>query len=247
MISCYFVLPAMLSAATVEVNSNTPILLDGNWIKPIDGVFTIEKSDGRVLINNIVYYDVEMYKEISKPLEIDKNHDPVTWLFQEATIRAQKIIDTGSTVDEARNGMKQLIDEYVGSTVDRYELDKEGNFRIYIRDACIPVLLVAPRNPERLIAINENYDDLVEAQYRTILSQLQAGMFIVRFSIENSMRTFSKGEKDKVIEGIVDFKENQPPISNSDSDKPTIIAGHKFTPSELDVIINPRKMVRIKQ
>lgn len=229
---------------TKVVESDVPIIIDGNWIYPEDGKYTLVLTDSFVTINGYEY--VHPPKKWTR----DENAEPpsevdifCSHLVQDARNMGQKIIDEGGDPEEARMIMEEfLIEHSVNTPLESYKcVGKKGHYNFVVICGGNKLGISVPRIPwnEQDSTIT-TYREKIEGNFKNLASSLEHGGLLYRDSYKNSSREFHPEEAIPVIRKIKKDKEK---YLNLAADSCITVDGIKFSPYDIKLLSNPRKLV----
>ena len=230
--------------------SETPILLDGNWIYPEMCEFRITVDSLGILINGYEYYLPPPAKPAGAPTPPDRHKDPVTWLFHTADSTGRQIMIEGGSADEATDSMTAIFDRHLGSLIQGYEIDEGGGFRICIEGLDNSVFLRGPGCYEIIEQPRDDHDkaSASEVHFEMLYVSIEAGSFMILSTTDHSIQRFTLKERDEAIAAFKDIQRNPSAYYEEGQKEPVIILGGRRIAAEyISRIVNPLPLTRRQQ
>lgn len=226
------------------VESNVPIIIDGNWVYPENGKYTLVLTDSFVTVNG--------YEYVHPPIKWtrDENAEPpseadifCTNLVVDARDLGQKIIDEGGDPEEARMIMEEfLIEHSVNTPLESYKcVGEKGHYLFVVICGGDKIGISVPRIPwDEQDSTIPTYREKIEGEFKSLASSLEHGILVYRDSYKNSSRGF---HPEKVIPVIRKIKKDKEKYLNLAADTCLTVDGIKFSPYDIKLISNPGKLV----
>jgi hypothetical protein len=220
------------------VSSETPVLIDGNWIYPEDQMFILTVDSLGVLINGYVYYKTP--PKPRPPVPPDREKDPVTRAARSAHAAAQEVVDNGGSALEAKDTMTARLNSHAGTIFKDVKPHGEWGFEIYTYDFETPFYISSPRHPRPEPVEPPSPLERAESAYLTLRSFLEHGFFVILFTRHRSTRTFGSDRAGEAIAIIRDIQ-NNPAAYLEDGEFPhmTVIGDIKFSRDEMRILADP--------
>ena len=241
---CLFYLLALNSVyantfTTKVIESTVPVIIDGNWLYPEDGKYTIIMTDSNLTVNGYEYVHPED-KSKSKLIPPTKEEKYFEWIIYTTVEHAYELIDSGRTSDEVKRYMKKMFDQYSDGKGFWYSYDDYGNFKVYGAENSAVIVRI-PSRPREKKTISYR-DRVVEMRFKELCYYLQNGYLIMRGSRSSDFRVFPPNEiKDIMVELKNIQKEMKLQSNDNVMNYPTIIVAKKYklSRSEVKVLIHP--------
>lgn len=228
---------------TKVIESDIPIIIDGNWVYPENGKHTLVLTDSVLTVNGYEY--VHPPKKIEKH-EVSKERNFSEWLILTAVQQGQAVIDNGGSVENAFVTMRDYFDKHLeGNDSIYYEEGKyHKGFAIKGSGIEVPRIIV----PVPRVSTEEKERDrptwrekAVEGECKTLVTVLKSGRLLFKNTIENYSRTF---DLEKGIPAIRKIQSESLKYIEASRDTSICVDGIKFSRWDIEILANPRKLVR---
>lgn len=238
----------VLSGETVTriIESDTPIVIDGNWIYPEKGIYKIVMTDNNLTVNGYEYVhpeDLSLYRQ--EPPSKEKGF--LDWIVRTTVEHAQQIVNSGGSPEDARKYMEDTYAEYADGETFRYSVDENGHFELYYRDLPLPVKVPVPEHPIRGEPKPSYRQRVVEPRFKELCYHLENGYLIMRGTRDSIFRAFSPAEVEIIEEELKKAPKNvkTKQIDGESVYLPLVIAEkYKLSPSEVRLLVDPQKLIR---
>jgi len=250
---CYLVLTLAIlqlaSPAVAEdrvtrfIESDVPLIIDGNWLYPENGGYTLVMTDEYLTINGYEYVHPEdkSFRQIEPP---SREKDFVDWVIRTTADRAQQIVDKGGSRDDARAYMESTFEKHVGEQGFRYEIDKRGLFTIYYSGSSLPVYVAVPSRPRR--EPPPYRERIIKPLFTMLRYYLERG-YLVMLGTNGTRKVFAPEDADGINKELRNVQKRAE-VSVCAGEKhylPITLEGrYTLLPSEVELLVNPRKLVR---
>jgi len=227
---------------TKIVESEIPVILDGNWIYPVNGKHTLVLTDSVLTINGYEY--VHPPKKIKKH-EISKEKNFSEWVIVTASEQGQKVIDSGGSVEEAFVAMREYFDKHLeGNDSIQVTWGKEHvGFTIVEKNVLGKTLMSVPRISTKVMMANRPTwrKKAVEGKAKSLISALKNNILKFRSANENYSRGF---RPEKGIPAIRKVQKERLKYMEAARDTNVWVNGVEFSPIDIKILTNPSKLVK---
>lgn len=227
---------------TKVIESDIPIIIDGNWIYPEDGKFTLVLTDSVLTVNGCEY--VHPPKKIEKH-EVSKEKNFSEWLIVTAVEQGQEVIDNGGSVEEAFIAMREYFKKHLqGNDSIQCTWGKEHvGFTLVEENVPGKTLVAVPQVSTKVIMENKATwrERAVESECRRLITVLKSGRLLFKNTYDNYGRGFDPKE---AIPAIKKIQEEPLKYQKAASDTSIWINGEEFSPIDIKTLTNPRKLVK---
>ena len=158
-----------------EIKSDQPIIIDGNWIYPENSQYTVAMTDSSITVNGYVYLYPED-ENLQKYEPPSKENDFFDWVVRAPADSAQHVIESGGCIEEARQVMVEIYNQYAGGDTFSYVM-REGDFILTYHEK--KIFIVIPSKP-RAVEIMDYRDRVVVKLYEELCNFLESGNLILR-------------------------------------------------------------------
>jgi hypothetical protein len=239
--------PALAGETVTRIiESDVPIVIDGNWIHPEKGVYNIVMTDSNLTVNGYEYVhpeDISLYRY--EPPSKEKGF--LDWSVRTTVEHAQQIVDSGGSPEDARKYMEDTYAEHADGDTFRYSVDENGYFALFYRDLPLPVKVPVPEHPQRREPRPSYRQRAVEPCFNELCYHLGNGYLIMRGTRDSSFWAFPPAEIE-LVEGEL---KNVPGKAKTHSVEgeirflPLVIAEkYKLSPSEVRLLVEPQKLIQ---
>ncbi|MBD3424755.1 MAG: hypothetical protein GF417_09985 [Candidatus Latescibacteria bacterium] len=227
---------------TKVIESDIPIIIDGNWVYPEDGKFTLVLTDSVLTVNGYEY--VHPPKKMKKHV-VSKEKNFSEWVITKAGEKAQKEIDAGRGEETVQRVMDEFFKEHIGRRKSvTYKYDKK-NKKFLVEEECdsvaISVYLPYLSTKEKMANRATWREKAVEGNAKNIITVYTTGRLLLR----NTMKGYSRGyDPEKAIPVIRKIQKESSKYLEAESDTSICINGVEFSPIDIMTLTNPRKLVK---
>ncbi|HMA77483.1 MAG TPA: hypothetical protein VKO43_09255 [Candidatus Krumholzibacteriaceae bacterium] len=228
---------------TKIVESEIPVILDGNWIYPVNGRHTLVLTDSVLTINGYEY--VHPPKKIEKHV-ISKEKNFSEWVIHTASEQGQKVIDEGGAMEDAFVVMKEFFEEHLaGNDSIQYDYSEyRDGFNITntgIR--AYKFIVTVPRISTKVMMEGRPTwrKKAVEGECSTLISVLKSGRLLFKNTQDNYGRGFNP---EQAIPAIKKVQKERLKYMEAARDTSVWVNGIKFSPIDIKILTNPAKLVK---
>jgi len=228
------------------IESDVPMIIDGNWIYPEKGSYTIVMTDSNLTVNGYEYVhpeDKSLYR-YEPPL---KEKDFLGWIVMTTLEQAHQIVNSGGSPDDARKYMENTYAQYADGDTFRYSVDENGHFALFYRDLPLPVKVPVPDHPQRREPMPSYRERTVESRFNELCHYLENGYLIMKGTRDGSFWAFPPAEIE-LIEGElknVPVKAKTHSVEGETRFLHLVIAEkYKLPPSAVRLLVDPQKLIR---
>jgi len=227
---------------TKIIESDIPIIIDGNWVYPEDGKFTLVLTDSVLTVNGYEY--VHPPKKIKKHV-VSKEKNFSEWLIVTAVEKGQEVVDNGGSVEEAFIAMREYFKKHLeGNDSIQCTWGKEHvGFTIVEENVPGKTLVAVPQVSTEVIMKGRATwrEKAVESEAKNLITVYSTGRLLLR----NTRKSYSRGyDPEKAIPVIRKIQEESSKYLKAMPDKSIWINGVEFSPLDIKTLINPRKLVK---
>jgi len=227
---------------TKIIESDIPIIIDGNWVYPEDGKFTLVLTDSVLTVNGYEY--VHPPKKMKKHV-VSKEKNFSEWVITKAGEKAQKEIDAGRGEEAVQRVMDEFFKEHIGRRKSvTYEYDKK-NKKFLVEEECdsvaISVYLPYLSTKEKMANRATWRERAVEGEAKSLISALNNNVLDFRSADENYSRGF---RPEEAIPAIRKIQNNPHKYRKAARGKSIFVNGIEFFPTDIELLTNPRKLVK---
>lgn len=227
---------------TKIVESDLPVILDGNWIYPVNGKHTLVLTDSVLTINGYEY--VHPPKKMEKH-EISKEKNFSEWVIVTASEQGQKVIDDGGSVEEAFIAMRDYFKKHLaGNDSIQCTWGKEHvGFTIVKKNVPGKTLVSVPQVTTEVIMEGRATwrERAVESECGILISVLKSGRLLFKNTQDNYGRGFNPEE---AIPAIKMIQKERIKYMEAARDTNVWVNGVEFSPIDIKTLTNPGKLVK---
>jgi hypothetical protein len=227
---------------TRVIESDIPIIIDGNWVYPEDGKFTLVLTDSVLTVNGYEY--VHPPKKMKKHV-VSKEKNFFEWLIVTAVEKGQEVVDNGGSVEEAFIAMREYFKKHLqGNDSIQCTWGKEHvGFTLVEENVPGKTLVAVPQVSTQVI--NESKatwrERAVESECRRLITVIKSG----RLLFKNTYDNYGRGlDPEEAIPAIKKIQEQPSKYQKTASDTSIWINGVEFSPIDIKTLTNPRKLVK---
>ena len=227
---------------TKIVESEIPVILDGNWIYPVNGRHTLVLTDSVLTINGYEY--VHPPKKMEKH-EISKEKNFSEWVIETAVERGQKEIDAGKGEEAVQRVMDEFFKKHTGSRESITYLYDKKNKKFLVKEDChsvaMSIYLPYLSTKEKMEGKATWRERAVESECRRLISVLKSG----RLRFKNSYDNYGRGfDPEEAIPAIKKIQEEPLRYQEAARDTNVWVNGVEFSPIDIKTLTNPGKLVK---
>jgi hypothetical protein len=232
------------------IESDLPIIIDGNWIYPENGGYTIVMTDSFLTVNGFEYVhpeDRSAYKY--EPPSKEKSF--LDWIIRTTLEQAHQIVDSGGSPEEAREYMDSVFTYYADGDTFGVSSDEYGNFELFHSNSRSSIIVPVPQHPRRNEPAPTYRQRVVEIRFNELCNYMERGYLILRGTktkyFNSSFRAFRPEDVSLIMKELkaVTKKAVKTTEGGKSRYRPMLIAGrYNLTPSEVEILVNPERLKR---
>jgi hypothetical protein len=229
------------------VECDQPVIIDGNWLYSENGGHLIVVTDDYLTVDGYEYVhpeDTTLYQYVPP----DKEKDFLDWICRTTISGAKEILIEGGSYKEVHNYMEQRFAEYVEDGVFWYEFDEKRGFSLYHKDSRLPLWVSVPT--KAILEKRRTYRErVIDSRYRELLYFLEHGYLVMRGTRNASVWKFPPNEATMIRSELKGVSSRAVLTNEGGKSKyqPLLVGGkYKLTPTDVDLLVNPRPLMRRK-
>lgn len=228
------------------IESNLPMIIDGNWIHPEKGSYTIVMTDSNLTVNGYEYVHPED-KSLYRYEPPSKEKDFLDWIVRTTLEHAHQLVDSGGSPEDARRYMESTYAQYADGDTFRYSVDENGHFALFHRDFSLPVKVPVPDYPRSREPMPSYRERAVESRFNELCYHMENGYLIMRGTRDSNFRAFPPSEIELIERELknVPVKAKTHSVEGETRFLHLVIAEkYKLSPSEVRLLVDPQKLIR---
>lgn len=226
------------------VKSDMPLILDGNWLKPENGGYTIVMTDEYMTVNGYEYV-----REEAKPSDVlaipSREKDFLGWIAKTAVKQAEQVMMEGGNKKDAYEHMKQVFVEHADGKQFWFETNKHRDFVLHHKNYPGPLIVGVPPRPRPECEKPTYRERVIEGRFKHLVSSLERGCLVMRGTGSPVYWAFPQEEAEQIERELktIGTKAQKTKINGVIQYQPTTIGGrYLLSHADIDVLMNPRDL-----